>query len=272
MFKNMNKYTQRSLYVTIIFIIFVVIDRLFHVPSSSWIVFLGCAVYAGFDTGTVLMRNQLLLCGTILGLVCALLLARFVYWGYELTSVALVISLIAVLFFTAIPYYRVVILITILSDLLMQRMDSTMINIKYYAIDRFMCLMIVFCICIVLEYFWFGRSNSTYSQYLDSRNALKQDLLDFSMLLQKNKFTKSEMYKKIQLFTVKFNRLEMLMKSLGYEKKSPCVLSEKDQVVFHRLLDAFRIMTGLYYMKMHHLEEISGRCLEQQIAHIMEKV
>lgn len=272
MYKAIDIYLQRSLHITLIFMVFVTFDRLSHVPSSSWVIFLGCAVYAGFDSGSVLRRNQLLFFGTIFGLICAMILARFVYLEYEITSGALVIVTAAVLFFTAIPYHRLVILVTILSDLLMQRIDSQIVSIKYYSINRFMCLVIVFSICVVLEYFWFGRSNATYLHYLEMRDSLRQDILEFSTLWQQDKLTKCDIYRKIQTVTLKINRINALMSSLTYEKAFSSDISEKDMAYNDRLINSFRMITGLYYMKIHRLEEISESFLAQKIAQIMEKI
>lgn len=272
MFKIVDTYSQRSLYVALILMVFVAVDRISHIPSSSWIIFLGCSVYVGFDSGAVVKRSQLLFFGTILGLICAMSLTRFIYWNYDLTSAGLVLSMSAVLFFTAIPFYRLVILVTILSDLLMQRLDSQLVNIKYCSINRFMCLIVIFIICVLFEYFWFGRNNTTYLNYLALRDFLRKDLVEFSMLLQQEKFTVSNIYRKIQNFLSKVARLNTLVNSLLYEKSYASSLSEEDKKYNEKLIEDFRAILGIYYIKIHHLNDISDDVLEKKISGIMEGI
>ncbi|MES2204981.1 MAG: FUSC family protein, partial [Pseudomonadota bacterium] len=229
MFKALDLYDKRCAQITITFMIFAAMQLFLHVPHSSWLIITGAMIYSGFNPGTVIKRAYLRLYGTIVGIAAVMIVWHFMHWDYRLATLFYVLIVGWTLFLCMLPYHLFVIMLTLLSDIILQWGNPNNFHIESYAMDRFMCTFIVFGVCIAIEYVWFGRSNMSYLSYLSLRDALKKDIIELYQVVQQRRSTEGKIFKKIQAIIPKIDRLHLLINDLVYERARGHVFTPEEK-------------------------------------------
>lgn len=249
MLKTVDLYTQRYWQITVTFMLFSFIERFFHIPHAIWIVVTGSVLYSGFNPGTVLKRAYLRFYGTIIGIAAVTIVWHIIHIDYRLATLFYVLIISWAVFFIALPYHLFVILATVFSDIAIQWSNPDSFSLEYYAIDRLTCTMIVFGICILLEYLWFGRSNMTYLNYQHLYGAIKQDIAALYHSVQQKNLTAGKILKKIQTIRCKLDQLSVLIADSTYEGKRSHTFTSKEIQNNNHIIQTFRQIVILHYLQ-----------------------
>lgn len=250
MFKNIDLFTKRYLQITMVFMLFSFIQQFFHIPHDSWIIITSAMIYSGFNPGTVLKRAYMRFSGTILGVAAITIAWYFMHFDYRLAFIFLVLICWAIVFFMGLPYNRYMIVVTLFSDILIQWDNSNKFNIQFYVVDRIVCTAIVFAICLVIEYLWFGKSNMTTLNFINLRDSLKDDMRSLYKITQERNLSSGNIFKGIKKVNLKIDRLELLISDAKYEQ----VFHEftEDEKKFGRdIVLLFRRIVSVHYLQMH---------------------
>ena len=254
MFKAIDLYDKRCAQITITFMIFVAMQLFLHIPYSAWLVITGSMIYSGFNPGTVIKRAYLRLYGTIVGIAAVMIVSHYIHWDFRLVTLFYVLIVGGTLFLCALPYHQFVILLTLFSDIILQWSNPSDFHIESYAIDRFMCTLIVFCVCIAIEYAWFGRSKMSYLSYLNLRDTLKQDIVELYQSMQEKKLTEGKMFRKIQSIIPKIDRLHLLINDLAYEHARGHIFTPEEKRIDESIVQALRDIASLHYFETNDVE------------------
>lgn len=218
MFKNLDIYTRRYLQIALAYMLFVVIEQGFNLPHSSWIVIIGSMIYIGFNPGTVLKRAYLRLPGTFLGICAMSLMWYVIHFDYRMAIFFMVFIAWAMVYCFGMRYYYYQIIATLFSDIGIEWSNSSTFSLQYYIVDRTMYTLIVFGICIILEYFWFGRSNFSTLNYYNKRQLLLEQMSRAEQQIDNKHLTKLELFRLIGSTRSGWNQIRALLNDAKYEK------------------------------------------------------
>lgn len=249
MFKTVDLYTKRYWQITMTFMLFVFVERFFHIPHAIWIVVTGSVLYSGFNPGTVLKRAYLRFYGTIIGVAAVTIVWHILHIDYRLATLFYILIVSWAVFCIALPYHLFVILATVFSDIAIQWGNPDNFSLEYYAIDRLTCTLIVFGICILLEYLWFGRSNMTYLNYQHLYDAAKQDIASLYYNVQQEKLTTGKILKKIQTVRGKLDQLSILVDNSRYEGAHSHAFTFEETRKNEKIVHTFRHIVVLHYLQ-----------------------
>lgn len=263
--KTVNVYTKRYGQITMTFMLFSFIEQFFFIEHAAWIVITGAVIYAGFNPGTVLKRAYHRLSGTVLGIVAVAIAWHIMHADHRLATLFYVLILTSAIFLCALPYNRLAILLTLLSDIVMQWGDPSDFYLEYYIPDRLICTLIVFGICIVIEYLWFGRSNLTYLNYTNVCENLKNDIRALNQALQNDTLSPGKVLKKITAISLKMDTLNLLLSDLVYEKSHDSAFTREEKQIAFSIIQTFRAVTSVYYLKKHDKNNPRLPFLNQQL-------
>ncbi len=245
MFKKVDIYTQRYMQITLAYMLFVTIDEGFNLPHSSWIVITGCMIYVGFNPGTVLKRAYLRLPGTIIGICAMSLMWYVIHFDYRLAIFFMVGIAWAMVYCFGMRYNYYVIVTTLFSDIGIEWSNSAAFSLQYYIIDRSMCTIIVFAICILLEYFWFGRNDFTTLNYHTKKKLLIDEIAVAERDIEQRHISSAELFRLIGSTRRGWNQLRPLLNDAGYEKNRR-ILSDKFP---ERVSHLFRSIVYIWYLQ-----------------------
>lgn len=248
--RQLNVFTKRYLQITTAFMVFAAIEQYGHIPHSVWIILISSLVYSGFNPSVVLKRSYLRFFGTITGVAAVFILWHFIHFDYRLEIILVLLIFWAFIFFKNIPYNQYMIVSTLFSDLLIEWTNSASFSIEFYVIDRVICTAIIFGLCILMEYAWFGSSNMTTLQYHHSCCLLRRNLHEFYLLADSNRVTKARMFKAITSVNQQIASLCLLIDSLVYEHNKVPLLSKNAETVTATIVHIFRKIVCLYYLRV----------------------
>ena len=251
MFKNIDLFTRRYWQITTVFMLFTFIQKFFHIPHDSWIIITSAMVYSGFNPGTVLKRAYLRFIGTITGIAAVLLVWHLMHLDYRLEITFFMIICFGLAFFAALPYNRYMIIVTMFSDILVESNNPNNFFINYYIVDRFVCTGIVFALCILIEYLWFGKSNMTHLTFEHLRNSLIDDLKELYRFTCSKHMSSSRLSRKIQALNSKIDRLNMLINDSVYEKSFKHDFSPHEIQFSAQTIQVFRKIVNIQYLQSH---------------------
>ncbi len=255
MFKNIDLFTRRYWQITIALMFFVFIQRYFHIPHDEWIIITSGMIYIGFDPGIVLKRAYLRFYGTIAGVAAVSISWYFIHLDYRLATIFLVLLAPFATFIAKLPYNYYVIVITIFSDTLIQIFNPIDFHPEFYAFDRILCTLIVFAICIFIEYVWFGRSDMTLLNYNSLCNSLKLDVKEFYRLTYQNKVCRGKIFKMIKQINFKIDRLNTLVEETKNEGNHRYKFTQEEKIFGHNIIQAFRKSVSIYYLQFEHNQQ-----------------
>jgi hypothetical protein len=205
--------------------------------------------------------------GTIVGVAAVAIWWDMVHLDYRLLPILTVLIVASMLFFMALPYNHFMIIGTLFSDTLLEWGNSSYFNLQYYIVDRIICVLITFCVCIVLEQLWFGAKNMTKLNIVHLRTEIIQDLDNLYLHLTQHNLLGSLAAKKNILILHKLERLVNLVAD------AKLASSQLDQVKFDQLVVAIRSiqrqLSALAYLKNYRLaideQAVLTRRLDQEL-------
>lgn len=241
MSKHIDLLTTRCLQITFAFMLFAAIDQFCHIPHPAWIIITGALIYAGFDPTTVLKRAYHRFIGTITGIAAVVIMAFLIHLDFRLGIFFLVFVTWAMSFTRLLPYHLFMIPATMFSDLVSEISNSSVFLLQFYFIDRAVNTVIVFAICICMEYVWFGKSNFTVLSYENLLKTINKDLKQFYELTCTKKVTRAELMKKIRINNQQIATLQGLIVDKKYLPNNP---------------DFYRYAGTLAVQTLHHFRKI----------------
>lgn len=226
MFKSLDIYTRRYLQIALAYMLFVFIEEGFNLPHSSWIVIIGSMIYIGFNPGTVLKRSYLRLPGTFLGICAMSLMWYVIHLDYRTAIFFMVFIAWAMAYCFGMRYNYYLIITTLFSDIGIEWSNTTTFSLQYYIVDRTIYTLMVFAICIILEHFWFGRSNFTTLNYYNRRQRLLEQMSNAEQQIDNRHLTKLELFRLIGSTRSGWNQIKALLNDAKYEKNQE-ILADK---------------------------------------------
>lgn len=262
MFKPLDVFTRRYLQITTAFMLFVFIEQYFHIPHAVWIVITGATIYAGFNPGTVLKRAYWRFSGTLTGVCAVAIMWYIIHWDYRTAIVFAVLICFAMVFFLGIPYNYYMIIATLSSDIAVEWGNSGHFSLQYYVVDRVICTLIVFAICLVMEHLWFGRSNFTLLLYQQTKRQLHSEMREVSQRIDHMHLSKANLLRFVISTRRKMEQITILTNDAIYERDETI----RDDPFSRQMVVLFRQVVSLWYVKKHdsnNLKLIAG--LEEKI-------
>lgn len=218
MFKNIDVLTKRYLQITMTYMLFEFVVQFFHVPHPVWIMVTGATIYVGFNPGTVLKRAYLRFGGTITGICAMAIMWHFIHLDYRLAVIFAVLIGFGMVFFMALPYNLFVILGTLNSDIAVEWSNTNNFSLQFYVIDRFVCTLIAFAICLVLEHIWFGRASFTDLNFARVKKNLHEEMQHTALQIDNLNLTKASLFRFMRSTRVKMNQLNTLVNDAKFER------------------------------------------------------
>jgi hypothetical protein len=252
--KKLDLFTRRYFQITMAFMVFVFVQNFFNIPHSIWIIITGAMVYSGFHAGTVVKRAYLRLNGTIIGIAAVGIIWHFLHLDYRLAIPYFVFIVWGCVFFQLLPYNRFIIIVTLLSDILVELPNTANFNLQYYMQDRLVCTIIAFGMCVAIEYLWFGRSNMMYLHYLDAQSTAHKMLQELYDMSKNNTLNYSQILKKINAANAQIAKISTIMEDAKYESKRgyhQFKLSPADKQFNIETIQTFRKIVSLHYLRHH---------------------
>lgn len=176
MFKNLDLYTQRYLQIIIVVLIIQSIYQYMQIPHSQWMITSIASIYARFTPGQSIQRAIGRVTGTFLGVAAVTIVWYMIHWNYNLFIIMATICLPIMVFINQLPYSQTIILNTVLSDLGTEYANSASMTLRYYVVDKIVCVIIVLSIVLTIEYLWFGRKNIPYLNFCQTKKILIKNL------------------------------------------------------------------------------------------------
>lgn len=248
MFDHITLFTKRYLQITMVFILFTTLQLFFNFPHDSWIIITSALLYSGFNPGTVLKRAYLRFSGTVIGIAAVTIVWHIIHFDYRLEIIFLVVICWATVFFTGLPYNRFMIIVTLLSDITLEFNNPKHFELQNYIIDRFIATAIVFGVCILVEYLWFGRQNMTHLNYLSLRQKIKTQMENLYAISQKTHLSRSTVFKHVQQVSNTLSSLEMIINDGKYENRNRKFTIAEIEFAQSALL-IFRKILNVYYLR-----------------------
>lgn len=250
--------------------IFVFMQRVFHIPHDEWVIITSAMIYAGFNTGMVLKRAYLRFVGTLVGVAAVSIVWYFMHLDYRLAVIFLVVIASLITFAARLPYNKYVIIVTLFSDTLIQILNPLNFHPEFYLFDRILCTCLVFGVCVVLEYIWFGRSNLTRLNYINLCNSLKTDIQDFYQLIQHPysgaRVGRSKVFKMIKKINFKIDQLTSLIEDIQHEGSLGYRLNAAEKQFGYEVVQIFRKIVSIHYLQsadeQHHM--LPQLCLDTE--------
>lgn len=201
MYKTISFRTSRALQICIVFATTLAIQELFNFPRAAWTGFAVMMIYAGFDAGSTLQRTFHRFWGAVLGLFLSYILWFIGHLDYR-TLFLIVLVMVFFAFFSLGKLYAFPTIFTVtLTALGTDYYSTDTYHVAWFFSDYLICTVIALIICVVFEYFIFGKHNLTYKFYSDLQKEIIHSLEDLLQQVQQQPVSKSQWLKK----TVHFN-------------------------------------------------------------------
>lgn len=262
MFQNLDLFTYRYLQISICYMIFAAIVVFAHIPHSIWIILTGSMLYSGFHPGTIIKRSYLRVKGTFIGIAAAFIFWHIVHIDYRLSIISIPIIFSLLCFFRNLSYDRVMIIMTVLAVILIQTTNSSSFHLDFFIWDRLFCTLIVFAVCYLVEYFWFGRSDLTNLNYVYQCTNLLNELKALLCMVQARQISHAKLLTKIRLTHEQINYLNNLITDAKYHKHT----HKFDLIAEGFILEAiatFRQIVSYSYLSKYQLEPVKQQKLIQ---------
>ncbi len=270
---KLDLFTKRYLQITMAFMLFVFVQNFFNIPHSIWIIITGAMVYSGFHAGTVVKRAYLRLNGTIIGVAAVGIIWHFLHLDYRLAISYFVIIIWAAIFFQLWPYDKFIIIVTLLSDILVELPNTANFNLQYYIQDRLACTIIAFGMCVAIEYLWFGRSNMMYLHYVEAQATANRMLHELYQMTKDNTLNYSKILKKINIANAQIDKISVIVDDAKYESKRgyrQFQLSAADKQFNIEMIQLFRKIVSIHYIQRHDPMNTKLPPLIQQVEVLLE--
>lgn len=251
---KLDLFTRRYLQITMAFMLFVFVQNFFNIPHSIWIIITGAMVYSGFHAGTVVKRAYLRLTGTIIGVAAVGIVWHFLHLDYRLAIPYFIIIIWSCIFFQLLPYDQFIIIVTLLSDILVELPNTANFNLQYYIQDRLACTILAFALCVGIEYLWFGRSNMMYLHYVDAQSSANKMLHELYQMTKDNTLNYSQILKKINIVNAQIDKISVILDDAKYESKRgyrQFQLSPADKQFNIQMIQLFRKIVSIHYLRHH---------------------
>ena len=175
---------SRALHVCIVFSFTILLQELLRFPEAGWTGFAVMMIYAGFDNGTTLFRAYQRFLGMILGLFSGYLLWFLGHLDYR-TLILIIPITIFFAYFLVGQAYSVPTVFTVNAALLGTSYFGAQSNstVAVFIVNYTLCTLIAFVICVVFEYFWFGRLGMMNKFVADTENKIIAELYSLVALL-----------------------------------------------------------------------------------------
>ena len=271
MLRHLDLLDIRYLQITLAMLIFAAIDKFAHIPHSSWIVISGIMVYNGFNPGTVIKRAYLRFIGTIIGVAAVAIIWYLIHLNYRLLIPGTILIMWAMMYFAALPYNRFMIIATIFSDIILEWSNTATFSLQYYVVDRVICVLIVFAICIILEQICFGKSNLSYLNFMQTKQQIIKELEQLFHDTNKGCLSKAKLLKQSNLTLQKLERLLLLAKDSKYEGSSQIKTQNLQQLAIN-IRNIQRKISGFIYLKNYKLNHKKEELLRQTIQDDLSKL
>ena len=246
MFSGLDLYTRRYIQIVFMCMLGQTIYLYTNIPHNSWIVISVCTVYSGFNAGTVIKRAYHRLIGTIAGVSLVVIIWHFIHLDYRLLIIFTTLVISVMVFCITLPYNRFIIISTVFSDITMEWSNSSSFSVYYYVMDRLICIAIVFSLCIIAEYFWFGRANLSYLNYKQTQKNLLKDLNKLYELSQST-CKNGMIFKLINGGLAEVEKLKSIAADVKFEGRSFAKQEKLDQGI-SRVVTLQRNIVSLNYL------------------------
>jgi hypothetical protein len=268
MFKNVDIYTKRYIQITFAYMLFVALEEGSNFPHSTWITITGCMIYIGFNPGTVLKRSYLRLPGTLVG-VCAMALMWYViHLDYRMAIFFMAFIAWAMVYFFSLPYNYYVIVTTMFSDIGIEWSNTSTFSLQYYIVDRVMCTLLVFGICIVLEYFWFGRDNFTELSYFNIRKQLLNEIRNTERSIDQEQLSRAKLFRLVGTTRKKWLQMRIFLNDAKYEKDRRILADDFP----HKISCYFRSVVNIWHIQHNYPQSGKLARLRTQAHHDAESI
>lgn len=245
MFKTLDVLTKRYLQITTAIMLFVVVEQFLHIPHSIWIVITGATIYAGFNPGTVLKRSYLRFTGTVTGVCAMALMWHVIHWDYRTAVIFAVLICWAMVFFIALPYNVYMIVVTLSSDIAVEWSNSGHFTLQFYVVDRLMCTLIVYAICLVMEHLWFGRSSFTDLNYARIKEELHNEMKSTVQLVDSQHLSKAKLLRFVRSTRRKMDLITVLVNDAQFERNTQI----RNDDFPARMVLLFRQVVSVWYVQ-----------------------
>ncbi len=249
MFKNVDIYTQRYIQIVIVLMIIQAIYQYMHIPHNSWLITASCAIYGGFNSSTVLKKAYLRIQGTLVGIAMVVIMWHIIHFDYRLLIMVTTSWMILWIFFSQLPYNRIVIFTTTFADISVEWSNSDTFNLSYYISDRLICNFIVFGVCIAIENIWFKKKNLSFLSYQQTQKLVYASLEKYYQIaLARNSSAKGLKINSMLLQNI--DKLTNLANDAKYEGNNK-VFSEKLEQMLSSSREIHSKIVSLRYLNMH---------------------
>ena len=263
MFKDVDLYTQRYIQIVLMCIVAQTIYLYSNIPHSIWIVISVCGVYGGFSSGAVIKKAYHRLTGTVTGIALVVIIWHLIHWDYRLLLVLTTLWIPLFVFFILIPYNRFVILATAFSDIMSEWSNSSSFSVYYYVMDRFICVFIVFSLCICIEHFWFGRKDLSYLNFKQTQKNILKNLKQLYALSQTT-CKNGTIFKLVNTLLAEIEKLTTIAADVKYEGRHFSQQEELEQGV-HRTVTLQRNIISLNYLTKNNGDSATINLLKTKI-------
>lgn len=271
MFKNIDIFNVRATQITFAFMLIIGIEHFFHIPHGVWFVTTSCMVFSAIHPGLVFKGAYLRLVGTLLGLGVIVLIWLVIHINFRFVIIILFFSMWALIFFIALPPNRYMVTIVMVSDLIIEWTNTNDFFFQYYVIDRIVCIILVFSVCIVIEYLWFGSKSMTALYYHYLCEKIRQDLDVFFRLAMSKNLNKSEIFRQIRALTEQLGQLTTLINDYTFEHGNNYRFIADAGVISNVLIQEFRKIICFIHLKEQGANPERMSAMRKEIEHSLNQ-
>lgn len=249
MFKNIDIFDVRATQVTVAFMVIASIERFFHIPHGIWFITTSSMVYSALHPGLVFKSVFLRLIGVLLGVAAILPIWAVIHINFRFAIIILFFTMWALVFFIALPFNRYMMTIVMFSDLIFEWTNPSNFFLQYYVIDRSVCIILIFAVCLVLEYLFFGSENMTQLYYQHLCQKIRKDLLKFYHHADTKQLQRANIFKHTSRLVEQLKQLETLINDYTFEHGHAKAFTIKAEKVSSVLVQEFRKIVCFFYVK-----------------------
>lgn len=207
----------RSLQICTVFFFAIIVQEWIGYPRAGWTGFAVMMIYAGFDSGTTVLRAFHRFIGMFIGLFIG-----YVFWfighlDYRTLIVLLPMSVFAAYFFAG-RIYSVPTTFVVVASVIgvgFFNVDPTA-TVSYYVEDYSLTTAVAFVMILIFEYFWFRHYGMMRRFIIDTQAEVLQDLYNLVYLLNQGNVHHINWCKCCIKLTRSLHEVEVLIQSVPF--------------------------------------------------------
>ncbi len=215
--KVMSYRALRCMQICTVFLFTIIVQEWLGYPRAGWTGFAVMMIYAGFDSGTTILRAYHRFLGMFLGLFTGYICWFIGHLDYRVLIMILPLSVFLAYFFAGRIYSIPTAFVVNASVLGIDYFNiDPYATITYYIEDYALTTTVAFVMIVLFEYFWFRHYGMMRRFIIDTEAEVLQDLNGLVYLLNQGKVRRTDWFNSCLKLTRSLHEVGVLIQSAPF--------------------------------------------------------